>query len=222
MYEPPSDLPDVKPPPVTDSGTITFGSFNNPSKLNENVVRVWCQILCSIPTSRLILKYRWFADRLVSDRFLALFGRFGVNSSRIEVQDWSENRDMLEQYHRVDIALDPFPFTGRMTTFSALELGVPVITLEGETFAGRQTSSYYRHMGMTELIAANRQEYVQLATQLAANTQRLTALRRTLRSQLFESPLCDANLLAHNLQTAFRTMWQSWCASQPQASNESA
>jgi len=206
-YELPTDLPDVEPPPITSRGAVTFGSFNNPAKLNTNVIELWSRILQEVPGSTLILKYRALTDRLTLERFQKLFQKFGVKQDQVEFLDWSDNLAMLKQYHRVDIALDPFPFGGGMTSFSAMQMGVPVVSLEGETFVGRQTPSYYRHMNLADWIATDRDDYVRRAISLAADVDQLKEMRMTLRQRLAQSSLCDPNQLARGLEGAFRKMW---------------
>lgn len=197
--------------PCIESGTVTFGSFNNPAKLNPRVIEIWSSILNSVAGSKLFLKFRAFDDRLVKERFLGLFAQHGVSEDRLIIEGWSSVREMLKLYGRVDIALDPFPFCGGMTTFSSLEMGVPVVTYQGETFACRQTASYYTHMGMSELTAHSLDEYVALAQSLARSPERIQEYRKTLQQRLFKSPLCDRDLLARQLEVAFRGMWNEWC-----------
>ena len=118
-------------------------------------------------------------------------------------------------YHRVDIALDPFPYNGTTTTCEALWMGVPVITLRGDRHAGRVGASLLTQIGLTDLIAHSIEEYVDIAVALADNSGRLDDLRRALRPRMAGSTMCDERAFAFKMEAAFRTMWQHWCAASP-------
>jgi predicted O-linked N-acetylglucosamine transferase (SPINDLY family) len=113
----------------------------------------------------------------------------------------------------VDIALDPFPYNGTTTTCEALWMGVPVVTLRGDRHAGRVGASLLTQIGLTDLIANSVEEYLEIAVALARNPERLSDLRRVLRSRMAASPLCDGPAFARKMESAFRTMWQYWCES---------
>src|SRR5262249_51496636 len=133
----------------------------------------------------------------------------GVPTERVELMAWLPGTaEHLALYHRVDIALDPFPYNGTTTTCEALWMGVPVITLRGHRHAGRVGASLLTQVGLTDLIANSIEEYVEIALALAGNSGRLDDLRRTLRSRMAASPLCDEGTFASKMEAAFRTMWQ--------------
>jgi predicted O-linked N-acetylglucosamine transferase (SPINDLY family) len=117
----------------------------------------------------------------------------------------------LALYHRVDIALDPFPYNGTTTTCEALWMGVPVVTLRGDRHAGRVGASLLSQIGLTDLIANSVEEYVEIALALAGNPGRLDDLRGALRPRIAASPLCDRRAFARKMEGAFRTMWEAWC-----------
>jgi predicted O-linked N-acetylglucosamine transferase (SPINDLY family) len=118
----------------------------------------------------------------------------------------------LQQYQSVDVALDPFPYNGGLTTCEALWMGVPVITLPGETFASRHSLSHLSNVGLTETIAGTLEEYVELAVSWAADLPRLAALRSALRERMAASPLCNGRRFAANLAAVLRDRWQRWIA----------
>ena len=122
--------------------------------------------------------------------------------------------DFLRQYERVDIGLDPFPYSGGLTTCEALWMGVPVVTCPGETFASRHAYSHLSNVGLPELIAGDFAEYVELAVGLAADVPRLAELRGRLRPQMAASPLCDGPRFADNLLQTLRGVWRRWCETQ--------
>ena len=122
---------------------------------------------------------------------------------------------MLAEYNRLDLVLDPFPYSGGITTCEALWMGVPVITLPGKTFAGRHSLSHLSNVGLTETVARDVADYVELAVRLANDLPRLAKWRAELRGQVARSPLCDGPRFAANLMTALRSIWQEWAAKAP-------
>ena len=117
----------------------------------------------------------------------------------------------LGRYGEVDIALDPFPFNGATTTFQALWMGVPVVSLAGETYNSRIGGSILHHAGVGELVADTPEAYVTCARDLAGDLARRGTLRATLRERIVSSPLCDAPTYARTVETAYRDMWRKWC-----------
>src|SRR5690606_18178525 len=135
LHAPIQDAPPGTRPPSADQAHITFGSFNNPAKVGADVVALWSRVLHAVPGSKLLLKYmEIFSVPSVRARYLSLFRAHGIGEERIVIPgEGEENRGQhLSRYARIDIALDPFPFTGSTTTFEALWMGVPVVTLAGE------------------------------------------------------------------------------------------
>ena len=117
----------------------------------------------------------------------------------------------FDAYRRIDIALDPFPFAGATTSCDALWMGVPIVTLAAGTSVGRSGASLLSHIGHSELIARSPEQYIQIAANLAADKPRLTDLRTTLRQRMQSSPVMDAPRFARDVESAYRTMWQTWC-----------
>jgi predicted O-linked N-acetylglucosamine transferase (SPINDLY family) len=207
-YDPPHDAPPVGALPALAQGHVTFGSFNNPAKITPEVVAVWAKILRRAPAARLLLKYRGLGDEAVKGRYLDLFVSHGVGPHRLEFLPSSSYTDYLATYHRVDVALDPFPFSGSATTCEALWMGVPVVTCPGESFASRHSLSHLSNVGLTETIARDFDEYVELAVSLANDLPRLAALRAGLRERMAASPLCDGKRFAANLMSILQDVWQ--------------
>jgi protein O-GlcNAc transferase len=207
-YEPPDAAPPVGPPPSLKKGYATFGSFNNLAKITPEVVAVWAEILRRAPAARLVLKYRGQADQAVKRRYLDLFAVHGVQPQRLELLPWSSYAEYLAPYQQVDVALDPFPYGGCTATCEALWMGVPVITCPFETFASRHSLSHLSNVGLTEMIAHNLDEYVELAVSLADDLPRLAALRAGLRQRMAASPLCDGKRFATNLLSILHDVWE--------------
>jgi predicted O-linked N-acetylglucosamine transferase (SPINDLY family) len=211
-YEPPGFAPPVSALPAQATGQVTFGSFNNRAKLTPQVIAVWAQLLERVPGSRLVLKYRGLDDPTLRRRMRQLFAGYRIDPARVEYRGWSAHAQALAQYGDIDVALDPFPFNGGVTTCEALWMGVPVVTCPGETFASRHSLSYLSTLGLTETIAGDLEEYVERAVTLAGDLDRLAALRARLRGRMATSPLCDGKRFAANLQALLRDVWRQWAA----------
>jgi predicted O-linked N-acetylglucosamine transferase (SPINDLY family) len=211
-YQPPRYAPDVSPLPAQQNGYVTFGSFNQPTKINPQVVALWSRLMNRVGGSRLLLKYRGFDDASVRNRFLAMFAAEGIAADRIEMQGKSPHGALLAEYRRVDIGLDTFPYSGGLTTCEALWMGVPVVTWPGETFAGRHSLSHLSNVGLPATVTSNQQEYLECTTGLADDLSRLAAVRRALRDQMASSPLCDASRYARDWADKMREVWRNACA----------
>jgi predicted O-linked N-acetylglucosamine transferase (SPINDLY family) len=212
-YDPPATSPEVGPLPAAQAGYVRFGSFNKLAKITPHVVGVWAKILGRVPQARLLLKYRGLDDSSVRGRYLDLFTAHGVDPGRLEFAPPSTHAEYLAAYRQVDIALDPFPFGGGATTCDALWMGVPVVTCPGETFASRHSLSHLTNAGLTETVARDLNEYVELAASLAGDWPRLAALRDSLRQRMAASPLCDGKRFGANLMALLREIWQQWIVS---------
>jgi predicted O-linked N-acetylglucosamine transferase (SPINDLY family) len=212
-YQPPQDVPDDSAPPSMGKGNVTFGSFNTVQKLNREVIRVWAAILRTVPNSKLLLKGGHADDAGLREGVLSRFVEAGVEPGRVEFLPRTKGtREHLELYSRIDIALDPFPYNGTTTTCEALLMGVPVVTLAGQTHAGRVGASLLNCVGEAGLIATDEAEYRSLAASLAEDEAKLMRLRSTLRRRLLKSPVCDAAGFAARMQGALRSAWSHWCA----------
>jgi predicted O-linked N-acetylglucosamine transferase (SPINDLY family) len=209
-YDPPRAAAEVGPLPAREPGGVTFASFNNLAKIGPEVIDLWAAILRRVPHARLVLKYRGLDRGSTRDRYAAEFVQRGIEAGRLELQGWSGYREMLALYNRVDIALDPFPFSGSVTTCEALWMGVPVITWPGATFAGRHSLTHLANVGLGETVARDPAHYVELAVELAGDRPRLTALRAGLRGRMAASSLCDGPRFAANLMAVLRGAWRQW------------
>jgi predicted O-linked N-acetylglucosamine transferase (SPINDLY family) len=191
---------------------VTFGSFNNPAKVSTATFDAWAKLLSRLPQAHLLLKGIPFADAATRALFSARLGERGVAAERVELMaSLPSAAEHLALYHRMDIALDPFPFNGTTTTCEALWMGVPVITLRGDRHAGRVGASLLTQIDLTDLIANSIDEYVEIAVVLAGNPKRLDDLRLALRPRMAASPMCDERAFGRKMEAAFRTMWQHWC-----------
>jgi protein O-GlcNAc transferase len=212
-YSPPEYAPEVAPSPCAAEGRVTFGSFNRIEKLVEPVVESWAKILKLTPNSRLLLKSGSLDNEYVSENLRERFAAHGVESGRLILRGPSSHHEMLEQYAEIDIALDPFPFNGGMTTMEALWMGVPVVTIAGNSVVSRQTVSALSNIGLQdELAFPDVERYIAGAVALASDPQRIAALRQKIRPRMAQSPIRDAKQFSRDLETLYRRMWQAWCA----------
>ncbi len=215
-YGPPADAPAVSDLPARASNMITFGCFNNLSKMTPDVVAVWSSLLNQIDGSRLRLRSRALEDAGTVALVFETFAKHGVSADRINLDGrYLSVADHLEAYSAVDIALDPFPYNGTTTTCEALYMGVSVLTLAGRTHAARVGASLLTHVGLNEWIATSAEDLVSRGCALAADRNALAALRATLRDRMRASPLCDAPRFAAFVEQAYRAMWTAYCADEP-------
>ena len=199
---------------------ITFACFNNINKLNANVFSLWSEILRQLPTARLVIKSFGIDDADKRAELVREMETSGIPMDRIELIGASSYLENFASYNKVHIALDPFPFCGGLTSLDALWMGVPVVTLEQELMAGRQTLAFLQNIGHTELIARTPEEYVRIAVELALKPDRIAAYRDGLREAMRNSPLLDPVSLTRNLEDAYRNMWRRWCERRNQAARE--
>ena len=203
-YCAPAYAGDPTPPPSLERGITTFGSFNNAAKNNNDVLALWAQVLAAVPDSNLLLKWRSYVDPILQGRTRFEFARYGIDPQRIKFDGKTAHCDMLSQYSQIDIALDPFPFSGGLTSCEALWMGVPVVTLPGTRPVSRQTHSILRTIGRSEFSASTPPNYVETAASLAGDKDRLVTVRRSLRPEMSHSSLCDAKGFASQLEATFR------------------
>ncbi len=201
------DLP-VSALPARTHGFITFGCLNNFCKINDGVLRLWARVLAAVPSSRLLLLAPEGGHR---QHTLDLFGQEGVASERVEFVSQQPRRKYLELYHRIDLCLDTLPYNGHTTSLESLWMGVPVVTLVGQTIAGRAGLSQLTNLGLPEWAASTPEQFVRIAAGLACDLPRLAHFRAALRERMEASPLMDAPRFARDIEAACRDMWRQWC-----------
>jgi predicted O-linked N-acetylglucosamine transferase (SPINDLY family) len=205
-YAPPAgeQAPPVNEPPSLASGQVTFGSFNDASKVSDRVLALWARVLTAVPGSRLVLKNKGLADQSVRQRIRDLMRAHGVEGDRLELLAFKPDLTThLACYQAVDIGLDTFPYNGTTTTCEALWMGVPVITLAGEAHVGRVGTSLLSGVGLGQLCADSEEAYLATVTALAGDAGRLRELRAGMRERLRRSPLLDAAAFTRALEQTF-------------------
>ena len=211
-YQPPSDCPTVSALPALTTGQITFASFNNLAKVNPQLVAHWAVILKAVPGARMIVKSKALTDLATREYWYSIFETQGIGRDRLELLGWTSYQiEHLTLYHKIDIALDTFPYHGTTTTCEAMWMGVPVITLAGRTHAARVGVSLLSSVGLQEFIAESPEDYIHKAIHLASNLERLQQLRVTLRERMQGAPLTNARLITQSIESAYRTIWTHWC-----------
>ena len=201
-------MPDVAPPPCLSRGYVTFGCFNNYSKVTDAMLLLWRQLLTDVPGARLLLKSRLFGSEEGRSLAVERFERLGLDASRIELRGFSS--DYLAEYADMDIALDTAPYTGGLTTCEALYMGVPVVTLKGGTHGARFGASLLENAGLAELVAKREREYVEIAKLLAGSPETLQMLREKQRDMLFASPLMNFRQYVQEVEAAYEKVWRRW------------
>jgi predicted O-linked N-acetylglucosamine transferase (SPINDLY family) len=212
-YGPPAYAPEVNELPANKNGYVTFGSFNRLPKLTDAALQAWSRILLAVPRSRLVIKSGALSEPLIRERLLARFAQAGIGAERLDLREGSSHDVMLAEYGDIDLALDTFPFNGGMTTLEALWMGVPVVTIAGDTVVSRQTVSALANLGLAEELAfADCASYVAGAVALAGDYARLATLRQHMRPRMASSPVRDAAQFTRDVDALYRRMWQAWCA----------
>lgn len=211
-YEPPADAPIPMREPIKPGETVVFGCFNTLSKITDEMLMLWGQLLATVCGSRLLLKGAGLGNELVRARYRERLARLSVPVDRVDLIDrTAETASHLALYGRVDIALDTFPYHGTTTTCEALWMGVPVVTLAGDRHMSRVGVSLLTAANHPEWIASDSDAYVRIASELAADVETRTTLRTKLRSDLRRGPLLDHTEQAARFGTALRECWRWWC-----------
>ena len=206
-YDPLVDPMEVGPVPASRNGFVTLGCLNNFAKVTGPVIERWAMIMRLTLGSRLLIVAPAGSARA---RFSERTGSLGIASDRIEFLDRVPRQEYLAYYRRIDVSLDPWPFNGGTTSFDSLWMGVPLVTMTGKTAVSRGGASILNNLGLTELIANDPGEYVEKASGLAGDLDRLAALRVELRGRMERSPLMDGKRFAANVEAAYRMMWRNW------------
>jgi protein O-GlcNAc transferase len=212
-YRAPDNGPEVSALPARTKGYVTFGSTNRVSKMTPETVESWSRVLRQVPGSKMIVRADGLCLAALQRHVLQLFAAHGIGPERLELLGKVELREYLETFQRMDLVLDCYPFNGHTVSCHALWMGVPVVSRVGQTHTSRMGLSILSNLGLAQLAAADSDEFVTLATELANDLPRLEALRRTLRVRMETSPLMDQHGFGRDFANAYRQMWRQWCQS---------
>ncbi len=203
-YDPLCDVPVLE---SRAEGPICFGSINTPRKLNEPLLSLWAKVLKAAEGSRLILQVN---SEVYREQIRGIFRRGGIELERIEFVGFLPREKYLRIYDRIDIGLDPLPYNGITTTCDAMWMGAPVVTLKGQTAAGKAGAGIMTAVGLSDLVADTPEKFVEIAVGLARDRARLAELHGTLRQRMARSPLMDAKGFARQMEEAYRRMWREY------------
>jgi protein O-GlcNAc transferase len=205
-FEPPRESSELRCSPCQRNGFVTFGSFNKIAKITDKMICLWVKILHEMPTARMLLKSAGFDDLNDRTRFVHRFLDAGLNDpNRLTLQALTETRSQhMLMYNDMDIALDTYPYNGTTTTFQALFMGVPVITLQGRSHLSRVSSSILINMGMKEFVASDEESYVRKALSLAQNPDNLQFYKNAIRDNLLNSVLVNRSSFVKELEVFYR------------------
>lgn len=210
-YAPPPYAPPVGPLPARRQGHVTFGCYNNLAKITPEVLGHWARILAALPRARLIIRNHALGDAGTREAFVNRAAALGLDPARLETHGPLAHEALLAAYNDIDISLDPFPYTGGLTVCESLWMGVPVVALAGEGFAGRHAVSHLSNAGLPDWVASTPDDYVALTLSRVADLAGLAALRGRLRAQVAASPLGDAPRFAESLALGLRAAWREAC-----------
>ncbi len=212
-FKPEANSPAVSPLPVLESGCFTFGSLNLAKKLNPQVIACWAKILAALPASRLIICDA--GDAKLAERLLMQFAENGITPARLQMQPQLPINEFLASLRNIDLALDPFPYSGGTTSLHALWMGVPMITQTGWTTVSNVGAAILRPLGLDEFVADSETHYIELATMWAKNPQKLSAIRSGLRERMTGSESASASRVTLEVERCYREIWQKWCEKHP-------
>lgn len=217
-FQPAPDSPDLVPLPALTNGHLTFGSFNRLSKFSRAVIATWGRLLRALPDAQLVVA--GMPEHGGHEQIMAWLAEEGVDPARVRTHGRVGMRTYLALHNEVDLCLDTFPYSGGTTSLHALWMGVPTLTLVGDTIAGRQTACILGHNGLDAFIAHDADDFVARGLAVCGDLPALARLRATLRERM-PPPASDAmGQVADGVEDALRMMWERWCAGLPAASFE--
>ncbi|HTX49992.1 MAG TPA: tetratricopeptide repeat protein [Caulobacteraceae bacterium] len=207
-YDPLTAEPGVNALPALADGRLTLACLNAPCKISDHAIRMWGGVMRALENSRLLIMAPPSSHR---GRLEARLAAEAIAPERVEIVPFQRRLDYLRTYHRIDFALDTFPYNGHTTSLDAYWMGVPVVSRAGQTAVGRAGLSQLFNLGLDELAADGDARFVETAVALGKDLPHLAALRRDLRSRMERSPLMDGRRFAKAVERAYRELWRDWC-----------
>jgi predicted O-linked N-acetylglucosamine transferase (SPINDLY family) len=207
-YRPDLSMPEVSALPALKNGYLTFGSFNNFSKIDQDSIALWSEMLLAIPSSRLLLAT--VPEGILRNEIIDEFRDRGIDPQRLNIHSKLPKEQFLQLLQTADISLDPVTVNGATTTCDSLWLGVPVISKKGSRFRERAGLSLLKAAGIPEFAANDNDACVRLAVSLANDLPKLAGIRANLRRALTNSPLLDEKAFTKDLETIYKNAWDSW------------
>jgi predicted O-linked N-acetylglucosamine transferase (SPINDLY family) len=207
---PPIALPRGEPPVLTN-GYVTFGVFNRITKVSDDAVAVWARVLHGVPAARLLMKDGAYDEPPLRDLMRQRFAAHGIAGERVDFLGSSPREQHLAAFGKTDIALDPFPQNGGVSTWEALHMGVPAIAKLGHTAPSRLSGAIITSIGLSDWVAESTDDYVALAVKFAGMPELLATLRRELPAKIAAAPSGNGALYTRAVEQAYRTMWEEYC-----------
>ncbi len=211
-YLAPPWAPAVASLPALARGHVTFGCFNNLSKVTPDLLGAWARIMAAVPRARLVMRTHALGDAPTRADFMARAAAAGLPVARLDLHGPCAHEELLGCYNAIDVALDPFPYAGGLTACEALWMGVPLVAMAGSSFAGRHAVSHLNNIGLGNWVAEDVDGYVARAVAAAHELPALAALRAGMRERMAASPLMHAPRFGINLAAALRRAWRARCA----------
>lgn len=209
-YLPAQDVPPVAPAPASANGYLTFGSFNRSNKLSHELFVRWAALLRAIPDAKMVVAA--MPDEKTITMIRDCFASEGVGAERLSFHRRTSAREYMDLHRLVDVCLDSAPYPGGTTTYNALWMGVPTLTMTGPTMLGRLGAVIAEHMGLHEYISHDDEDFVRKGMALAADISQVINLRGKLRTRFTDSAMGQPALIAAGLDSALRAIWRRWCA----------
>ena len=210
-FTPPDFEVTINSLPALKNNFVTFGCLNKSTKINDDVILLWSEILNRVGNSKLFLKSKQLDNLIVVNNIKEKFKKNGINAEKIITEGKSNTRkEILKKYNQIDIALDPFPYPGVTTSLEANWMGVPLLTKKGNNFYSRIGTSINKNLSMEDWIANDDEDYVLKAVSKVSDLKKLFQIKKELRNKFLKSPLCDATRYVKHFENSLSLMWQTY------------
>jgi protein O-GlcNAc transferase len=209
QFKPAAVRPPINELPALTQGSFTLACLNHLAKITEEVIELWARILIALPHARLMLGN--VNDLPTKKKLTDAFAKCGISEERLVMHPQMPLADYLTLHHKIDLALDPFPYNGGTTTFHSLSMGVPVVTLAGSSPVTRCGASILANAGLPEFVTSSKDDYVRLAIEFANDLSRLNAIRQSLQTCFTPPSGSSQGKVARDLEETFRNIWIKWC-----------
>jgi predicted O-linked N-acetylglucosamine transferase (SPINDLY family) len=207
-------------PPILTNGHVTFGVFNRITKISDDALAVWARVLHGVPEARLLMKDGAYDEPALRELMRQRFAVHGIAGERIDFLGSSPREQHLAAFADTDMGLDPFPQNGGVSTWEALNMGVPVVAKLGNTAPSRLSGAILTSIGMDDWVASTADDYVARAVRVAAQPDRLATLRRELPARIAACPSGNGALYARAVERGYRTMWEGYCRTRTDGAGE--
>ncbi|BBE49946.1 TPR repeat-containing protein YrrB [Ferriphaselus amnicola] len=210
--------PEVTPLPALSGQAFTFSCLNAHSKISDENIALWAEILKRTPGSRIMFGNS--EEEAVQHRLINTFASYGIDASRLILKPRVTTYDFLALHQSIDVALDPFPYNGGTTTVLATLMGVPVITLSGSRTVSRCGAGIMGAVGLSDWVATSPDQYVSIAIKYFHDLEALSRIRQSLRDRWHQSSVGNPAAYTQEIESTYRQLWSHWCSQQTQKAPE--